>query len=125
MPIYIMKVTDTKGDIWEEEYDLPHEQAAHDMIKSYNAFLRPGERSRTLLSITLKEDQNVKPEPKPHKWLKTNLYTVFKGNRYFDTYECEVCGITGKVFGTGPVIRDPSYKAKKYTWCQNEEDNLD
>jgi len=58
------------------------------------------------------------PGEKEHVWKKTNLVTIQQGDRAFDTYKCERCGITGKKFGPGAmIIRDKNYAAVKYKDC--------
>jgi hypothetical protein len=55
---------------------------------------------------------------KEHEWEKTNLFTIMRGKRVYDTYKCKRCGITAKVFGLNTTkVRDAKYKAKKYDVC--------
>lgn len=102
---------------WYEEYDPGSEDPqkfAADMINSFNASLRPGERPRTLVGW---EDISAKKskEPLRHRWVKLSLMTETGG---YDKMKCEVCGITGKRHGINECVdRDSRFRAKRFADC--------
>lgn len=118
MPKIIMKVKNVGSDTgWEEEYDCPSEpyEWAKGLVDNFNATLRHGESMRELVGVEVLSE-NSKPV-RDHKWGKTNLITIVRGSKVYDTMECVHCGITGKRYGVGSVLRDSKYKAKKYEKC--------
>jgi len=120
---YILRICniDTPDESWNEDHWFSdnREEAQADaeaMIASFNRTLRPSEKPRKLLLL-------VEAEPAPaklpaHQWEKTNLFTKRHGSRYYDTYRCRKCGVTGKRYGLGgSVTLDSKYRAKKYQHC--------
>jgi hypothetical protein len=111
-----VEVKDVGGaDTWIETYecDGDPEKYARGIIDKFNNTLRPYEKPREFVDLKVVDDRKL------HDWGKTNLITVVKGGRSYDTMKCEVCGITGKRFGLGTmgVKRDTRYKAEKYEYC--------
>jgi hypothetical protein len=108
-------IVENDRDRWEEEYDeqVPDPRTwAIDTIKRFNGSLHPRELPRRLIDVIVIGESRV------HKWGKSNLVTVMGRGVCYDTYRCEICGITGKRFGLdGDIKRDPKYKAKKYDNC--------
>ena len=81
-----------------------------EIIENYNHTLQPGERKRELITAIPLEDKE-----KPHSWRKANLMTESKAGAYYDRYNCEVCGVTGKRYGLGSLlILDAKYKKRVY-----------
>lgn len=54
-----------------------------------------------------------------HVWDKTNLVTIVKGRRSYDTVVCKGCGIKGKRYNFHEVAVDGRVKASKITSCPN------
>ena len=92
---------------WEESWlDCTPEE----MMKRFNETLRLGERARKIIDYEELEGVN-----KPHTWRKSNLVTQIKNGQQFDSYKCEICGVTGKRFTlSGGVTLDKKYKKKEY-----------
>ncbi|MCY9738144.1 hypothetical protein M5X17_31115 [Paenibacillus alvei] len=121
MPKILMKVKKIGSDVvWNEEYDnCPAEPYvwAKAIIDNFNATLREGEALRELVDVVvLNEDTVIE-----HEWEKTNLFTIVRGTKNYDTMQCKCCGVTGKRFGLSDVVtRDSKYKAKKYDKCNRK-----
>jgi len=121
MPKFKIIVSDDRGKPWTEEYDKdvadPHKWALN-TIANFNASLRSGERPRTVVDvIILGESENYE-----HTWEKSNLVTIVKGGRMYDTARCTRCGVTGKRYSlSGTVTLDPKFKAAKYAQCISEK----
>jgi hypothetical protein len=101
---------------WEpEERDVKDpEEWGKNIINLFNETLREGERPRTFLGTEIIDATSVKD----HTWRKTNLVTIIKSGRLYDTYQCEKCKITAKRFGLSPgFTRDPDSQAKVYNRC--------
>lgn len=105
---------------WEEEYNIeagmePRE-FAENLIDNFNNTLRPNETARELIGVmVIDENSEV---IRNHKWEKQNLVTIIKGGSSYDIMECSVCGITGKRYGLGGVVkRDSKYNANCYNTC--------
>ena len=118
MPKFTITVTDSREKPWIESYDknVPDPRKwAEETIAKFNASLRPGERPRTLVKVVITGSSDAK-----HSWEKTNLVTILRGTRMYDTYKCAVCGITGKRYTLGsPVERDAKFAAKKFAVCKS------
>ena len=116
MPQFRVKVRNIGGtETWEEPYDkdVPDVRAwANATIEQFNAHLRHGETPREVVDVI------IDGESRTHNWEKTNLVTIVRGSRLYDTCRCTKCGITGKRFGLGSPIRDLKYKAAKYATCR-------
>ena len=88
---------------------------AQELVTRFNAGLRPGEMPRHVVKTEVADlVGDVKIE---HQWEKTNLVTIVKGQRMYDTARCAVCGITAKRYGVGGYERDPKFRSAKYEWC--------
>lgn len=88
---------------------------ARAVVANFNATLRPGESARTIVSVF---EGSTLAEPKTeHTWMKTNLTTLERNGRVFDTARCSVCGITSKRFGLGSHTRDADFKAHGFATC--------
>lgn len=112
------------GNVWTEDYDkagigengnqLQAEDWAFNLIKRFNETCRPGESHRKLLRTELLGTSTVQ-----HNWSKmtSGMSVQFRG-RIVDIVTCLNCGITGKRFGLGSVIkRDAKYRAKRFEVC--------
>jgi len=93
-----------KGDpdskAWSEDYNKPvddPEAWCRETLDRFNATLRKGEQPREFVRVEIKAND----EPLRHVWHKTNLVTIIKRHDNYDTYQCEVCGITAKRHGIG------------------------
>lgn len=114
------------GNEWLEEYDKRGigdngnvQQAqdwAFELVKHYNATLRPGESPRELLSTEIVGTSTE------HDWYKrTDGMSVSFRGRMVDLFECSKCGVTGKKGSlAGSIKRDSKFKGKKYAICGGE-----
>ena len=93
---------------------------AHTLVQRYNDSLRPGERRRMVISTSITEVPVGEKIVFAHAWEKTNLVTIIKGGRSYDTARCTVCGATSKRFGVGGYTLDPRYK--KFESCRPKVD---
>lgn len=85
------------------------------LVQRFNATLRPNERP-----IRVSRVEHMRPDPAPpHVWEKSNLVTIMKGGKHYDTYKCSVCGATGKRFGFS------EYVSPDRSWSQRRALNLD
>jgi hypothetical protein len=118
----VKKIRATIKDItgqWEEDFEIEDDQDAigfmREILVNFNDTLREGEPPRSLVSVkVLGEDAS----PTNHDWEKSNLVTVKKGGRCYDTYRCKRCGITGKRFGFGGAIKhDRKFRSKYHYNC--------
>ena len=85
---------------WPEDYNKPvddPEAWCRETIEKFNSTLRLGELEREFVRVEIKPN-NV---PLRHVWHKTNLVTIMERNDNYDTYRCELCGITAKRHGIG------------------------
>jgi hypothetical protein len=105
------------GNQWWEGYDEQTDNPYKWMMLQLNHFnrtLKPHENPRCLLKIKIINRGN----PIDHDWKKSNLITIKKGNKVFDTYQCNRCGATGKRYGLSPKITiDAKCKTKKHRDC--------
>jgi hypothetical protein len=85
------------------------------LLDYWNSTLRPGDKRRTFVSCVFESADVVAKVA--HDWQKTNLTTIARQGRYYDTARCSQCGITGKRFGVSDVTRDPAFKANGYATC--------
>jgi hypothetical protein len=116
--VEICHVGEEDIDSWVETLEGEDEQEPYRIIERFNTTLYPGEKAREVLGVT--EIKN--PKTLSHQWIKSNLFTQTKGGEYFDTYRCEICGITAKRFGIGEYIRrDKKYEAEKYKYCKGKK----
>ena len=106
---------DNPDETWEErwvrETDLTRDEAeaeAKGIIDHFNNTLRSHEKPRKLISFEI-ESMGGK-----HCWEKTNLVTKVSGISSYDTYQCTLCGATGKRFG---LAGDVSPNNKKDMLC--------
>ena len=102
---------------WTEE-ESPNtsdpEAWAKETLEHFNNTFHPGQLKRELISVKVLDVYSVSE----HDWRKINLVTQDTREGIFDTYKCEVCGITAKRFGLGDSFtRDKKYKAKVYSRC--------
>ncbi len=82
-------------------------------LENCNSGLRPGERPREYGGII-----RIIDRLREHEWEKTNLVTIEKRGRFYDTYGCKNCTVTAKRFGIGgSFVRDKRYKAEKWERC--------
>jgi hypothetical protein len=120
--------TDERSDKWSEYFIIPDNATDEDIwdelnavIKQFNATLRPYEVPRQVVNIY--EIDPIDPSRCTilfkHDWSKTNLVTKMDGRMSsYDEYKCERCGITGRRYGLGGVVRrDNKYKNEKYESC--------
>lgn len=115
--IEVRNVGDTRS--WKEEYECftnPSEWA-ESLIRKFNATIRQNEKPREVVSVVVLDESQGTTE---HQWHKINLITIVRGSKVYDRMECTKCGITGKRFGLGGIIRDSKYKAKKYEKCNSK-----
>jgi hypothetical protein len=109
---------DGRAEAWWEEFDedtTDADKCAEEMIANFNNTLWPGERPRFVVQTEVLDTDSIKD----HDWGKTNLVTIIKGSQSYDTCRCNRCGITGKRFGLGAMIRrDAKYRSDlKYARC--------
>jgi len=114
-----LRPTVPNSEWWEyydkEEINTPEHAEAwcKAAIDNFNSTLREHERPRVFLSVEMIGKSDIK-----HAWGKTNLITVMGKEVIYDTYQCSVCGITGKRYGLSErITRDGRYKAQKYEFC--------
>lgn len=116
---------DNPENNWFEEYDVTCEDAkkyAEGLIEVFNYTLRPGEKARKLLEVTVIDYESIEK----HDWRKTNLITIMNGPICYDKQKCTRCGITGKRYGlSGDVIQDSKYKAKVYIRCDTSKKHIE
>jgi hypothetical protein len=117
---------DSPENNWNEEYDVECKNAEEygtELINSFNDTLRPGEKPRKLLEVTVIDNKSVEH----HEWYKTNITTIVKkGGMCYDTQKCSKCGITGKRYGLSEMVkRDAKYKAKIYQRCDTSKKHLE
>lgn len=107
------------SDTWKETLNCPDDVSAESHAKviifNFNKSIRKGEKLRELVKVL-----GVSDLPPDHDWRKTNLVTISGRNGMYDTYKCEVCGITGKRFGLGRISRDAKFQAEKYRFCKTK-----
>lgn len=112
--------------VWEEKYEVSNEidteKYLKEMIQRFNSTLHPNESAREILEMW-EEPLEIDILPKiQHMWEKTNLVTQSRGGQLYDTYKCAKCGITGKRFGIGNIVkRDSKYKADRYNYCREKQ----
>lgn len=111
---------------WEETY---MEQVSdpkkwgQELVDKFNAEIpEKGGDPRLFLGAEIISESGEKLKTstgKVHKWEKTNLLTIQRGSKIYDTYKCVRCGVTAKVYGLDidHKIRDTKFKAKKYEYC--------
>lgn len=51
-----------------------------------------------------------------HSWEKKNLFTLLKGYRPYDNYQCLNCGAKAKRWGFGNIVIDKRFKEN----CSNK-----
>jgi len=113
-----IKVQTEDGREWWEDYakDIPDaQQWAESTIETFNATLRPREKSRKLLAVEILDESNEKH----HRWTKRTggMSVPFRGSTV-DLMFCERCGITGKKYGmSGTVKIDSKYRKKVFQEC--------
>lgn len=95
---------------------------ASEWISDFNAteFNRYGHKAcpRTIVEVRLVEDGL-----RQHEWHKLNIYTVAgDGHAARDKWKCDVCGCEGLRYGIGGIRRTGKWRAKKYEFCQGQED---
>lgn len=108
------------GISWWEDYDqvsiddvFQAKNWATSLIERFNEGCRKGESQRALLEVELVGASTE------HDWYKhtAGMSMEFRG-RCVDTFECRICGVTGKRLRLGgSIVRDSKYKAKKYAVC--------
>lgn len=106
---------------WVETHDFPNfdhkaidakakaRELLVDMIERYNQRRRDNEKKREVIK------GRIIGASTEHQWEKTNLVTIKKAGRMYDTVRCKHCGATGKRYGvSGPVPdRKTQWKCKK------------
>jgi hypothetical protein len=114
---------DTKRE-WDEPYEkdeVTDEESAREWaeetIESFNNTLRPYEKPRDLIRVTVEE--GTESNLKDHDWEKTNMTTVRSGRLLsYDAYRCRRCRITAKRSGFhSPIVNDRKFKAQIYQRC--------
>lgn len=124
-------VRSENGNEWTEEYREGERSSfpvgepdlnvwSHNLVTRFNAGVRPGESPRYVTKIDVTEYEGV--IQRAHMWEKTNLVTIMRGSRSYDTARCSACGITAKRFGIGEHTRDPRYKSDKYEVCSGRKE---
>lgn len=115
----------TQSEDWWETYtkliDDPHEWAK-EITDQFNRTLRPKEQPRELIEVIIEDDAN----DELHDWFKRTdgMSVVFRGS-FVDIMECRKCGITGKRFGIGAIIKiDSKYKKKVFQKCNTAKIEL-
>lgn len=132
--MFVKNLGEVDSTAWPEKEDRPtlvteaevREWAAN-IIREYNRTLRPNERARALVRVTLTPDETPiqSDEASPHDWHKTNGVTIIKGSLNYDTLRCSQCGVTGKRYGVGGTVeRDPKFKANIYAKCATARAHL-
>jgi len=87
-----------------------------EVMDHFNNTLKPGERIRKYAGIIKIIDRH-----REHEWEKTNLVTIAKRGRFYDTYKCRNCPATSKRFGIGGnFVKDRKYKADKWERCSGD-----
>ncbi|WIV11150.1 hypothetical protein [Proteiniborus sp. MB09-C3] len=108
------------GMEFTEEYDIDNSldpvKYAQNLIDRFNDSLRPNERPRELINVTVKDINS--PTKTLHMWEKQNLVTQMRGGLNYDNVKCIKCGITAKRIGLTAIKRDSKYKAKIYDTCE-------
>jgi len=98
-----------------EKVTADPEKWSRDILDWFNSTLRPGERKRLFVHCEIEGEV----PPAEHKWSKTTAMT--KSNQYgspYDGMHCERCGVTGKRFGIGPVVKlDSKFRLKVFKRC--------
>ncbi len=117
---------DNPDNNWVEDYDVDVENPqsyAEEMIASFNATLRPGEKERILLEVIVADKESIEK----HAWYKINLTTiVLAGGINYDKQKCSRCGVTGKRYGLSKYVKiDAKYKAKVYQRCDTAQKHLE
>lgn len=115
----IIAAKDNPEDNWVETFETSDEVEnpeawAQSIVDKFNSDLRKGERPRILLEVV-----GIDWDWREHDWHKTNLVTIMEGRTAsYDTYQCQVCGITGKRYGLDRnIVRDRAFKAAVYSYC--------
>jgi succinate dehydrogenase/fumarate reductase flavoprotein subunit len=96
--------------------DTNLEMWAQRLLEAFNTSLRENETSRHVVKIEESEIPDAEVT-KEHQWVKTNLVTIVRGSKMYDTARCSVCGITAKRYGLGGYTRDPKFAAERYEEC--------
>lgn len=108
----IRMLTSEEGREFEETVTVPDgwpTEEAEKVIANYNASLRPKEKPRKLVKVLWAK---VVPDT-AHRWVKSNLVTINKGGRMYDTALCERCGATSKRYGfAGTYVLDKKHQKK-------------
>lgn len=113
---FTVRVTNGVSE-WDEEYDKDVDDAqkwAEDTCAWFNSTLRPGERERSVVSVTVSSYENDN-----HRWEKrTDGQSVLFRGRICDLMYCAKCGVTGKRFGlSSTVVIDSKFSKKKFRKC--------
>lgn len=123
---FVIKVQHADGEAcWDEDYDQLSVRSIKDaqnwsqaLIQKFNDTLRPGEKPRKMVSVSLAGES----ERQPHDWRKMNLVTVMDPRLgFYDILQCRVCGITAKRFGLDRILIDRKFRAKRYQKCKVKE----
>jgi hypothetical protein len=116
---HVFIIADDQSD-WKEVYLLENDVDPIEWVKkaldSFNATLKPNELPRRYKSHT---SETKKDDKENHDWIKrlTGMSVQFR-NQIVDVFYCSKCGITGKRYNLGGVIkRDSKFRAKKYAQC--------
>jgi len=113
--ILIVNKNETYREMFEAVTDNPTKYV-QSVLDNFNKTLKPGESRREISGHVRVLDFTNRKE---HDWEKTNLVTIKKAGRMFDTWRCSSCGITAKRFGIGgPIVIDPKYKKADYKYCK-------
>jgi len=123
---FTIKVSDGTNE-WTEDYDkvevVDAQKWAEDTVAWFNSTLRPGEKPRKLIGVTV---QGESDPVKEHDWGKQNLVTVANGGAIYDVYKCKNCGVSGRRYGLGErVLRDTKFSAKIYENCDKAKSHLE
>lgn len=113
---FTMTLSDGESE-WGEEYTInttDPEKEAQKMVDFFNRTLKPYEKPRKLISVTVHSETNDL-----HEWEKDirAMSVTFRG-RNCDIMYCRNCGITGKRYGLASKITvDSKYRGKAYRYC--------
>lgn len=120
--IQVKAIIEDDSGHWVETLKIPEvftsaREEVQKIVDKFNDYLQPWEKERRLVMV--RNPNWSIPPVLEHDWHKTNLVSINKGGRIYDTYRCNNCGVTGKRFGLSQtVIYDRKFaKDDKYQTC--------